>query len=140
VLLHAILPRGGDEGDYRDTASFHRSNWWVADWNVHFTPVHAVNARLQELAASRPWLHFLDCSESFLRRAPSPAAQLEAQAAAAQGGGVGAMGGSAAAATAGGPQYIEPSLMYDLLHFSPDGYREWAACLLPRVEGLMTRV
>jgi hypothetical protein len=27
--------------------------------------------------------------------------------------------------------------MYDLLHLTPAGYREWAACMLPTVERLM---
>lgn len=54
-----------------------------------------------------------------------------------------AAGASAAAVldargtTAPGLLYIETRLMYDLLHLTPDGYREWAACLLPAVERLM---
>jgi lysophospholipase L1-like esterase len=141
----------------------------VEAWNNHFTPIHEVNTRLRQLIDTRPWLHYVDCGDRFLRPAENPAAQLApagemandtvaSLAAAAvtsledrsgtrsdalEAAMPGAAGGSAVAPldeggpSALGPLYIEPRLMYDLLHLTPNGYREWAACLLPTVERLM---
>ena len=44
VLVHAVLPRGGDVGDFRDRGAFHRSAWWTAAANSHFGPVGGVTA------------------------------------------------------------------------------------------------
>lgn len=150
ILLHAILPRGGDEGDYRDHARFHRSNWWVEGWNNHFSSIKRVNAELRELAGSRSWLHYCDCGERFLRAVKSPASQVYPKTPSAPfpaaatktiaqslQTGVLTPGGHSPGTEVDENLYIEQRLMYDLLHLSPDGYREWAACLLPAIQRLM---
>ena len=131
VVVHTILPRGGDEGVAR-SLRFHRSSWWTAAHNNHFDAITKLNARLRAFAARhRQWLHVADCSDSFIARAVQPADQLSASAmprnAAANG------TRAAAAAYDDAPRYLPTHLMYDLLHLTPDGYAQWAACLRPQL-------
>ena len=108
IVLHGLLPRGGDEG-IPHTSAFHRSGWWSAAHNNHYDPIRRVNAKLSSFAGRNPqWLKYLDCSHLFLSRAYDVA------------------GGE-------GKSYIPVELMYDLLHLTPEGYQRWARCLQPKI-------
>ena len=123
VLLHAVLPRGGDEGA-RQTARFHRSPWWSASTNNHYEPITRVNERLAAFATRRAtWLTFVDCSHLFLSRAAEPADQLAG----------GEAREEATLRPTGRRTYIPLHLMYDLLHLTPEAYRLWGSCLRPKI-------
>ena len=140
ILVHAILPRGGDDGKPPASASSTsstsssgpprakaRTPYWDES-NNHYQAITHVNAKLVQLAARhKAWLRYADCGEHFLARAYSPTDQLSGGEAPRSGG-----GGSASQAGAGPlppAQYIPPHLLYDLLHLTPEGYALFGRCL-----------
>jgi len=135
LLLHALLPRGGDHG--YGTSGFHRSHWWEPGAiNAHYDAIERVNAALHSFArAHREFSHFIDCGERFVRRVALPTDQLEGREVleVPTGGG----GGSGRNADS---RYLDSHLMYDLLHLSPAGYEAWAACLVPEVARLLAQL
>ena len=40
---------------------------------------------------------------------------------------------ASSAAGPGGRRHLQPHLMYDLLHLTPEGYTRWAECLRPAI-------
>ena len=139
VVVHGVLPRGGDEGVPR-TPSFHRGPWWDARRNSHHAGVAQLNRGLRALAeeeveegggggggggGGRRMVRWLSCSRQLLRATTLPAAQLEP---AASGGGGGGGGGNRSEA-AQEELYLPIEYFYDLLHLTPAGYERWADCL-----------
>lgn len=108
ILLQLVLPRGGDLGDWLTEGSFRRSHWWNHQWNNHYAGVTAVNKGLSTFAQTNSWVNILDCSDRFIKRTD----QSEPM------------------------EYLDPSLMYDLLHLTPLGYQQWAECLKPVLKQL----
>jgi lysophospholipase L1-like esterase len=128
VLVHALLPRGGDDG-HMPTAQrpVVRSPWWSARSNNHYHGITSINARLHALASGhkhKHWLRYIDCSGPLLARAYSPADQLQEHA-----------GKDTAQAQSVSPEqrYLPVHLFYDLLHLTPEGYMLWADCLAPHL-------
>ena len=116
VLLHAVFPRGSDEGAPK-TRAFRRAGWWDAQRNNHYAGVGLLNRGLREWAeAHEPHVRFVDCGAGLLRRAAPPAAQLQPN--------------------ASGAPYLPVELMYDLLHLTPAGYARWADCLGAELEAV----
>lgn len=137
LLLHAIMPRGGDEGR-SPTADrpLMRTPWWGAGLNNHYHSIMSANARLRAYASKphrQSWLRFLDCSQGFVKTAYAPTDQLSPtdQPMSAPPHAPPKEGRSEPSAAP--RRYLPPHLMYDLLHLTPDGYRLWAECLGPQV-------
>ena len=101
VVVHGVLPRGGDEGVPR-TPSFRRGPWWDARRNNYHASIAQLNRGLRALAeeeeeqqheqqqqpqqqqrgggggGGRRMVRWLSCSRHLLRATTLPAAQLEA--------------------------------------------------------------
>lgn len=119
VLLHGLLPRGGDKCTPR-TPGFHRSGWWDPRWNNHVARIEEINVGLADLANQQTWSHYVECNAPFLGIAENPKEQ-----------------SLPLAQRRGGARYIRPEMMYDLLHLTPLGYRAWAECLKPAIARLL---
>ena len=124
MLAHTIFPRGADEGDWRDKRTFHRSHHWTPALNTYYTRVHRVNAALRSFARGRPWVRVVDCAALFLKPTHEPADQLRAP--------------NASREHEARGFYIDPALMYDMLHLTPAGYSAWAACLAPAISATLS--
>ena len=129
VLAHAILPRGNDEFGGADSSTRathrHRSPWWSESTNDYHGKIRRLNAEVARLASRNgDWLRYVDCSHEFIERTVDPADQYEPRP-------------PLPAPSTGDDnpfeQHIPLSLMYDLLHLTPEGYRRWAGCLRPRL-------
>mmetsp|Transcript_5896 Transcript_5896/g.19025 ORF Transcript_5896/g.19025 Transcript_5896/m.19025 type:complete len:214 (+) Transcript_5896:773-1414(+) len=122
-----------------------RTPWWDdAETNSHYHAVTTLNGRLAAYAWKRPWVRWVDCGDRFLAPGYVPADQ----AASATPDGdlmlaepLGAPNARArqvkrnasSAAGPGGRRHLQPHLMYDLLHLTPEGYTRWAECLRPAI-------
>ena len=142
IMVHAILPRGGDScGPPSQMSSSSgggapttrrrgcdRMPWWDGDRNRYFDAVNRINAKLTALAKSNSdYLVYVDCSHTLLERAYTPTDQLATPAAQASRHGEEGKGGVSNGAGSG--SYLPPHLMYDLLHLTPAGYRKWGTCI-----------
>jgi hypothetical protein len=112
VLLHAVLPRGGDVEPL--TPRFRRTPWWNGPQNAHYEPIRRLNGRLRDTCTRHgQQMSFVDCSHVVLARGYTPADQLAAEQLPPdqhEGGGRAVAVDSMAAR-----MYIPPHLMYDLL-------------------------
>uniref|UniRef100_A0A6V2T2T6 SGNH hydrolase-type esterase domain-containing protein n=2 Tax=Emiliania huxleyi TaxID=2903 RepID=A0A6V2T2T6_EMIHU len=141
LLLQAILPRGGDAwlGGRRL-----RTPWWDdAETNSHYHAVTTLNGRLAAYAWKRPWVRWVDCGDRFLAPGYAPADQaasatpdgdlMLAEPLGAPHARAHQVKRNASSAAGPGGRHLQPHLMYDLLHLTPEGYTRWAECLRPAI-------
>ncbi|EOD34690.1 hypothetical protein EMIHUDRAFT_460592 [Emiliania huxleyi CCMP1516] len=136
LLLQAILPRGGD--------ARLRTPWWDdAETNSHYHAVTTLNGRLAAYAWKRPWVRWVDCGDRFLAPGYAPADQaasatpdgdlMLAEPLGAPHARAHQVKRNASSAAGPGGRHLQPHLMYDLLHLTPEGYTRWAECLRPAI-------
>jgi len=105
--------------------------------------VTTLNGRLAAYAWKRPWVRWVDCGDRFLAPGYAPADQaasatpdgdlMLAEPLGAPHARAHQVKRNASSAAGPGGRHLQPHLMYDLLHLTPEGYTRWAECLRPAI-------
>ncbi|EOD17374.1 hypothetical protein EMIHUDRAFT_464202 [Emiliania huxleyi CCMP1516] len=112
-------------------------------WRVVADEVTTLNGRLAAYAWKRPWVRWVDCGDRFLAPGYAPADQaasatpdgdlMLAEPLGAPHARAHQVKRNASSAAGPGGRHLQPHLMYDLLHLTPEGYTRWAECLRPAI-------